>query len=154
MKSYLINIYKMTVHKIGGISVVLMILTVMFSCEPDPKISAAALIPLPEKVHEAEGAFEINKSTKIHVAQDAGEMRGVADFLATLLNQSTGYNIQVVDELPESGNYISLGQEGSGEAYKLHVQDDHIQVKAGSAYPPSSESREVAFSQWSQSGGL
>lgn len=123
----------MTVHKIGGISVVLMILTVMFSCEPDPKISAAALIPLPEKVHEAEGAFEINKSTKIHVAQDAGEMRGVADFLATLLNQSTGYNIQVVDELPESGNYISLGQEGSGEAYKLHVQDDHIQVKAGSA---------------------
>ncbi|AWW31697.1 beta-N-acetylhexosaminidase [Echinicola strongylocentroti] len=123
----------MAVHITGRISVVLLAVALLFSCGQDPKMSSAALIPLPDKVSEAEGAFEIDKSTKIHVHQDAGDMRGVADFLAGFINNSTGFNVQVVEKLPETGNYISLSQSGSGEAYKLGIDHDRVQIEAGSA---------------------
>ncbi|GGF17312.1 beta-N-acetylhexosaminidase [Echinicola rosea] len=123
----------MTVHNIGRISVVLLVVTLIFSCGQDPKMSGAALIPLPDRVSEAEGAFEINKSTKIHVQQGADDMHGVAGFLSEFIHKATGFNVQVVEDLPEAGNYISLVQSGDGEAYTLDINRDRIQVEAGSA---------------------
>ncbi|WP_215222995.1 beta-N-acetylhexosaminidase [Echinicola shivajiensis] len=103
----------------------------LLACDPDPKLSDKALIPLPEKVIEQNGVFTIDKNTKLFI--DQVELEGIAGFFSKFINHSTGFNVQVVTDKPEDG-YIALGLVAGlpEEGYELEVQSGMISIKGGS----------------------
>jgi len=124
----------MIIDKIVKISAVVLLLFTL-ACKPSPKLSDRAVIPLPNKVMEQDGTFTIDRSTKIYISQTGEGLDGVADFLVHFINNATGFNVQVVTEEPQNGNYISLQlQEGlAKEAYRLDVQSEMISITASTS---------------------
>ncbi|WP_186756272.1 beta-N-acetylhexosaminidase [Echinicola salinicaeni] len=110
---------------------VLLLIGGLFACDSDPKLSEKALIPLPEKVVEQNGVFTIDENTKVFI--DRPELEGVGVFFSKFINHSTGFNIQVVTEKPES-DYIALelGLDAPDEGYGLDVRPDVIRIKGAS----------------------
>ncbi|UCS95584.1 beta-N-acetylhexosaminidase [Echinicola marina] len=107
---------------------ILLLIGGLLACDPDPKLSDKALIPLPEKVQAQDGVFTIDENTKIYI--DRSELEDVAQFFSKFINHSTGFNIQVVTEKPE-GDYIALGLglDVPKEGYELDVRPDGISIK-------------------------
>ena len=55
------------------------------------------IIPQPQSLEQGEGSFQLKKNT-VFYAQDAGA-RTVAEFIAGKLNLSTGFTLQVTDQI-------------------------------------------------------
>jgi hexosaminidase len=100
-------------------------------------LTKAALIPKPVSVKATGGSFELLPGAVIRIAEGQPEMQKNAQYLADILNPSTGLSVKVVatGDMPAS-NYIlleisnpnsQLGQEG----YELTVSKENVRLTAG-----------------------
>lgn len=90
------------------------------------------LTPAPAKVVRAEGVFKLSAATRIHVAKDDLEAKGVATQLADLIRRSRGFRPAVVEGPPVTGAAaIVLTREGpTGETYKLDIAPGGVTIAA------------------------
>ncbi len=116
------------------ISVIVLASIFLFSCKPQTKqvASAVMIIPEPVSVSEQEGQFELTNKTVI-VAD--GEAKKVAEYFVAKLNVPMGSKLAIAAEAPQA-NYVSLKIDTSAgtvdEAYKLMVSTENIEISAPS----------------------
>lgn len=109
------------------------VMTLLLSCAPNSnKESKLNIIPMPNSLVENQGEFELNSQTKWFVAD--GELNSVVDFMTEKINQSTGFDCQIVNSQPTS-NYISVGINAAlkQEGYSVSVTPNAIHVSGKNA---------------------
>ncbi len=106
----------------------------MVACEPDPKMEDAVLLPLPQEVSSAKGSFEIDGNTEVLIGFDMEGMDLSAGFLANLLKNSTGLNLQVKNQkLPSDGSiWLTLNDDFAAEGYQIEVSENQVIIQGGS----------------------
>ena len=104
--------------------------------ETPKDLSKKSLIPLPVSTTVSDGTFELTDETAIYVQGENNELSKIGQFLADILNPSTGFGIKVIstNQIPGSGNiYLAIG-EGDGElgeeGYELTVTADLVKITA------------------------
>lgn len=113
----------------------------MLSQTAHPSLSTLEnIIPKPVSVTAGEGYFTLSPTANIYVEPENAEITAVGEYLASKLNRSTGYGMQVLSVYgaPAEGNvYLttvgagpSLGEEG----YTLIVTTGRVRL---SAYKPT-----------------
>lgn len=106
-------------------------LATIASCSPKGEVKSynegINIIPMPQSVTQKEGQFTLSNGMKIGATEN--DAKTVAEFFASKMSRSTGYDIKVAD----SGN-ISLVLDNSldvnDEGYTLEVSTDKVEVKA------------------------
>jgi hexosaminidase len=107
------------------------------SCSKDEEFQEISIIPLPVKLEQSTGSFEVNQKTSIVVPGEQEEVLRIASMLADKLQTATGFTIEVKTSTKKDAgkNTIffttdeadsNLGQEG----YQLSVTKNNITVKA------------------------
>lgn len=117
-----------------------MVGSLLYSCsEPEAPTNLAgeSVIPKPVSVTASGKGFVLSPETVIHVQQGNTELSNLGTYLASRLNEITGFNnkIEVVDEAPSEGIYIQakLQQDSLGtEGYILDISKKQVQLKANS----------------------
>ncbi len=116
--------------KLLGLLLIFSFFTPVFS----QKLSQSAIIPLPQKITDKPGYFQINSQTKIFIPQEDNCLYNEAFFLQKLLSNA-GYNIPVTRVKP-GRNYIQLSikrqydaQLGT-EGYILSISPEKIEISA------------------------
>ena len=93
-----------------------------------------SLTPAPAHVQARQGAFALTAKTRIFVASDDIEARGVAVQLSNLIDKARGLKLAVVEGSPsagEAGIVLARGPSGdSAEAYGLEVAPTGVTVTA------------------------
>ncbi len=93
----------------------------------------ANVVPAPVSAVATGGQFTVNASTGIHVSPASAPAHDVADYLATLLRQPTGYAVPVTKGAATSdGIGLVLGDDEQlgAEGYRLDVSADRVTVSA------------------------
>jgi hexosaminidase len=107
--------------------------------QPAPT-SAPAIVPRPAELKLLAGQVQIHSSTFILVPEDKPEVRPVADYLADLLRQLTGYAVPMRNKktgertyIPGGGIFLSLRSGPApvdDESYHLTIQPDTVVLNA------------------------
>ncbi|MEZ4829941.1 MAG: glycoside hydrolase family 20 protein [Bacteroidia bacterium] len=112
---------------------------VLYSCDTESNQNATPavinLVPRPANMTLGNGAFIIQKNTKIYSAQDAPELAQMADLLANMISQATGFTVETDNlsgnETPDRGIIFRMDQAITNpEGYTLSVTKDHILISA------------------------
>ncbi len=120
-----------------AISTLLFICFLLFSCQPEQTLEIPALIPQPVSVVAGEGVFELNKSTKIVLAEDNEEIKFMAQQFAKHLSLPLGFTMETTVG-NTSDNSIQLdiknqdNPDENNEAYELKVLKKGIKISASS----------------------
>jgi len=99
-------------------------------------LSKESMIPLPVLVTVSDGTFELTDETDIYVQGENNELSKIGQFLADIVNPSTGFGIEVIstNQAPGSGNiYLAIGEgdaELGEEGYELTLTEDLIKLTA------------------------
>lgn len=120
---------------------VAIVCAIFTACNEQPASQQASynqginIIPKPQSLTEGEGFFRLNKNT-VFTTSDT-EAQKVAEFIATRVNRSTGFNLKVASQDQASKNTISLILDSSldtnEEGYTLDVTTENVTVKAKAA---------------------
>ena len=112
-------------------------LIALFSCNNSRKIHQVNIIPRPAKMSVWEGEFVLNSKTAILSESGNKEIQKLAEYLAEVINNATGFNIQVSDvaEAKSIDNVIILSSNLSDdnlgkEGYKLQVDPKKISIQS------------------------
>ena len=115
-----------------------MILSVLMACtaETPTDLSKASIIPKPVSVVSDSGSFTLTTRTDILVPGERDELVQVGQYLADILNRSTGLGVEVVSgaKRPGKGDIkLALSEDDSGlgdEGYELVITGKLLTVKA------------------------
>jgi len=110
------------------------------SCSKNPKIDLLELplFPKPVSVISQGNSFNLNNKTKILVLEDSKELLKSANYLATIIKPSTGFDLTVESVKDEfSINCILLNNnlqdlKFGNEGYKLTILDEKILIEGNS----------------------
>jgi hexosaminidase len=95
---------------------------------------AVQLIPIPVKIEQRSGNFQLTNLTPILVSQGNAEAKGVADFLASTLKVATGFEPKVGNLSGNSGIQLILNNKSEAEigieGYKLEVSAENVKITA------------------------
>lgn len=117
---------------------VLLILTVLVSCAPrtQKNLLEESIIPKPITVSATNSSFVLSEKSVIYFQQSAEELKFTGQYLSQILNQSTGFGIQVkpTDQTPGkrsiylmvSNTNAELGNEG----YDITITEDLVTISA------------------------
>ncbi len=128
----------MKVSFFNKIGLVLILLVAFNSCSsyPPTDLTKNSIIPKPVAVVATLGTFELTKDAAVYVPEGSDELMQIGNYLATLLNGSTGSNltVQPTPNIPLKGNILlslvsddnELGEEG----YELIIGNDLVHISA------------------------
>ena len=112
-----------------------------FSCEKRTPINLnkQSIIPKPLSATPTNSSFRLSDKTVVYYKESSAGLKPVATYLTSLLNPSTGYDIQVksIDKSPSSNSIFlaiidsnaNLGDEG----YEIIIEEDLITINAHQA---------------------
>ncbi len=110
------------------------------SCENEPAtdLTQTSFIPVPASVTATGSSFQIEKSIVVYYEEGEEGLKQTAQFLSEALAQITGTAplIEVVQELPKEGIYLSLTedeQNTGNEGYILTIGKELISIDATGA---------------------
>lgn len=87
------------------------------------------LIPVPEKLVEKEGLFELDKQTQLVISHDS--LTQVADFYAEKMRSSTGFPMTVGTQDGKKNITLKIDSSiANKEAYRLVVSPEKVEVSA------------------------
>ncbi|MEG2068086.1 MAG: family 20 glycosylhydrolase, partial [Tannerellaceae bacterium] len=124
-------------NKLSKYALALVALIGTMACTEGKKVTADyGIIPLPQEVVLADGSpFVLKSSTQIVYPEGNKQMKQTADFLASYIQQSTGYIPKVVAQETAQKGCINLmmGNDAQNkEGYQLTVQSDGINIAGAS----------------------
>lgn len=99
-------------------------------------LSREPLIPVPVELVATKSSFELTNKSDIYVSGKSSHLLQIGQYLADLLNPSTGFNmeVKVADKVPRSGNIsLTLLEEKLGlgdEGYRLIVTSNGVKLEA------------------------
>ncbi|MFT7036673.1 MAG: hexosaminidase, partial [Cyclobacteriaceae bacterium] len=113
------------------------VISVACSTPPPAKdLAQDNIIPLPTSIVATGSSYVLSAETMIYVQKGSEDLTLVGNHLAGMLNPATGFDIKVksTEKAPFLGIYLSLsGNEKSGEAYELNIEEKLITLSASSA---------------------
>lgn len=99
-------------------------------------LSEESIIPRPVSITPTGSSFELTEETDVYVQGTDEDALRVGNYLADLLNPSTGLeiNLQVAEGTPAPGNiYLTLGGDQGPEGYQLEITEDLTTITASDA---------------------
>ncbi|GAB3175792.1 beta-N-acetylhexosaminidase [Telluribacter humicola] len=105
------------------------------STSTSERLTEQSLIPMPVSVTATNNSFELTSNTNIYVQEGSQELRSIGQYLAGILNPSTGLgmDVQTTQRAPKQGNiYLSLRNDAAlgDEGYELTITRDGVQLVA------------------------
>jgi len=124
---------------LSGILYLPVLMGILGSCttETPSDLTKKSLIPLPVSITATTGSFKLKKRTDIYVSGESDELLNIGDYLAGILNPSTGLQLQVksTEKEPSSGNiWLALKNDDAqlgAEGYELVITPKRIKLTAG-----------------------
>ena len=84
------------------------------------------VIPQPHHLQMAEGAFRIDRDTKIFIDVQSDEMLRIAGFLNERLSSAAGFSLEISGTMPESDAIYFMNAGLPAESYGMNVTPDRI----------------------------
>ena len=109
----------------------LAVLSVLFSCTESPKDTEISILPQPQAIRVDEGVFEVNKSTKIYIDPCTDEMKRVAGFINEKFEKAAGFELEIVDQLPEENFIAFINADKHPESYLINVTPFGVNIDYG-----------------------
>lgn len=127
----------------GSALLLLAVLTTFMACAPKKSppvpmdLAQESIIPIPMSVKATNSSFELTSATDIYVQGDSKELLKIGQYLAGILNPSTGLGIAVKSssQAPGAGNiYLSLNKDDllGNEGYSLNITPEGVHLEAKS----------------------
>ena len=109
----------------------LAVLSVLFSCAEKQKDTEISILPQPQDIRIDEGVFEIGKATKIYMDPCTDEMKRVAGFINEKFAKAAGFELEIVDRMPEE-NFIAFMNAGMPtESYVINAKPQGVFIDYG-----------------------
>ena len=89
------------------------------------------VIPQPHHLQMAEGAFRIDRDTKIFIDVQSDEMLRIAGFLNERLSSAAGFSLEISGTMPESDAIYFMNAGLPAESYGMNVTPDRIVIDYG-----------------------
>lgn len=104
---------------------------------PVPKdLSQEKLIPIPVTLNQTGSSFALGEKTQIYIAENSDQLKQLGDYLAGLLNPSTGLGLAVKTSVQKPAAdyiYLSIGdtdEQLGDEGYDLTITAEGISMSA------------------------
>ena len=109
----------------------LAVLSVLFSCAEKQKDTEISILPQPQAIRVDEGVFEVDKATKIYMDLCTDEMKRVAGFINEKFAKAAGFELEIVDRMPEE-NFIAFMNAGMPtESYVINAKPQGVFIDYG-----------------------
>ena len=109
----------------------LAVLSVLFSCAEKQKDTEISILPQPQAIRIDEGVFEVDKATKIYMDLCTDEMKRVAGFINEKFAKAAGFELEIVDRMPEE-NFIAFMNAGMPtESYVINAKPHGVFIDYG-----------------------
>ena len=109
----------------------LAVLSVLFSCAEKQKDTEISILPQPQAIRVDEGIFEVDKATKIYMDLCTDEMKRVAGFINEKFAKAAGFELEIVDRMPEE-NFIAFMNAGMPtESYVINAKPQGVFIDYG-----------------------
>jgi hexosaminidase len=109
----------------------LAVLSVLFSCAEKQKDTEISILPQPQAIRVDEGVFEVDKATKIYMDSCTDEMKRVAGFINEKFAKAAGFELEIVDRMPEE-NFIAFMNAGMPtESYVINAKPHGVFIDYG-----------------------
>ena len=109
----------------------LAVLSVLFSCAEKQKDTEISILPQPQAIRVDEGVFEVDKATKIYMDLCTDEMKRVAGFINEKFAKAAGFELEIVDRMPEE-NFIAFMNAGMPtESYVINAKPHGVFIDYG-----------------------
>lgn len=109
----------------------LAVLSVLFSCAEKQKDTEISILPQPQAIRVDEGVFEVDKATKIYMDPCTDEMKRVAGFINEKFAKAAGFELEIVDRMPEE-NFIAFMNAGMpAESYVINAKPHGVFIDYG-----------------------
>ena len=109
----------------------LAVLSVLFSCAEKQKDTEISILPQPQAIRVDEGVFEVGKATKIYMDPCTDEMKRVAGFINEKFAKAAGFELEIVDRMPEE-NFIAFMNAGMPtESYVINAKPQGVFIDYG-----------------------
>ena len=109
----------------------LAVLSVLFSCADKQKDTEISILPQPQAIRVDEGVFEVDKATKIYMDLCTDEMKRVAGFINEKFAKAAGFELEIVDRMPEE-NFIAFMNAGMPtESYVINAKPHGVFIDYG-----------------------
>ncbi len=116
----------------------IILMTALDSCSsyPPTDLTKNSIIPRPVSVVATHGTFELTQDAAVYVPEGSNELAHIGNYLAGLLNGSTGFNLSVqpTPNAPLKGNILlSLASDDTelgDEGYELTIGKDLVRLAA------------------------
>jgi hexosaminidase len=104
---------------------------VLFSCAEKQKDTEIGILPQPQAIRVDEGVFEVDKATKIYMDSCTDEMKRVAGFINEKFAKAAGFELEIVDRMPEE-NFIAFMNAGMPtESYVINAKPHGVFIDYG-----------------------
>lgn len=127
-------------HRLLPVLLVVATGLILWSCTSEEAVpmdlSEESIIPRPVSITPTGSSFELTEETDVYVQGTDEDALRVGNYLADLLNPSTGLeiNLQVAEGTPAPGNiYLTLGGDQGPEGYQLEITEDLTTITASDA---------------------
>jgi len=108
---------------------------VLFSCttRTQKDLLQESIIPKPASVIATNSSFVLSETSVIYYQSSSDDLKSIGNYLAEIVNPSTGFNIQVkgIDQTPGKGNiYLELSEQTdlNNEAYSISITEDLVTI--------------------------
>ena len=109
----------------------LAVLSVLFSCAEKQKDTEISILPQPQAIRVDKGVFEVDKATKIYMDLCTDEMKRVAGFINEKFAKAAGFELEIVDRMPEE-NFIAFMNAGMPtESYVINAKPHGVFIDYG-----------------------
>ena len=109
----------------------LAVLSVLFSCAEKQKDTEISILPQPQAIRVDEGVFEVDEATKIYMDPCTDEMKRVAGFINEKFAKAAGFELEIVDRMPEE-NFIAFMNAGMPtESYVINAKPQGVFIDYG-----------------------
>ena len=109
----------------------LAVLSVLFSCAEKQKDTEISILPQPQAIRVDEGVFEVDEATKIYMDPCTDEMKRVAGFINEKFAKAAGFELEIVDRMPEE-NFIAFMNAGMPtESYVINAKPHGVFIDYG-----------------------
>lgn len=123
-------------NKLSKYALVLTVCAGLFSCSGGNTLQGDYnVVPLPQEITMGNGqSFTLNASVKIYYPQGNEQMAKNASFLASYIQEQTGYALQTVEGTGSQGIQLALDESiANPEGYKLTINSQGIQINGATA---------------------
>ena len=118
-------------NKLSKYALTLVVCAGLFSCSGGITLQGDYnVVPLPQEITMGNGqSFTLNPSVTIYYPQGNEQMAKNANFLASYIQELTGYTLQTIEGDGNKGIKLALDENiANPEGYKLIVNGEGIQI--------------------------